>query len=330
MGLGQRGATARARLSSALALPGRGRRELGRWPLAVRCDARAGGLPPPPPPCPHKPVGLAWYSMLGSYRLLRQMAQVSVQMAQDHMATAFHFLISNRFLPLPALLLGPASSPPARCSSTCISSLSDIPPLHATQRAGTQPSPPGRRVQAAAAPKQVPHAPGARARSAGRSSGLRAWRLGQRPRCLAEAGRSTTAATLAVVASSSDPRQPGARSRLPRCEKPGSPAPGVPRLACPLLHLPQHSPVALLSSWRGRYRQIAQKSAPPAPAGQADRLKQWQHPGMRAAAARGSYQGRTCAAAAPFVLSCTPRPLRPPRNSGQHLARDRSSANRGK
>lgn len=37
--------------------------------------------------------------MLGSYRLLRQMAQVSVQMAQDHMATAFHFLISKR-LPL--------------------------------------------------------------------------------------------------------------------------------------------------------------------------------------------------------------------------------------
>lgn len=31
------------------------------------------------------PVGLAWYSMLGSYRLLRQMAQVSVQMAHDHL-----------------------------------------------------------------------------------------------------------------------------------------------------------------------------------------------------------------------------------------------------
>lgn len=33
----------------------------------------------------HPPVGLAWYSMLGSYRLLRQMAQVSVQIAQDHL-----------------------------------------------------------------------------------------------------------------------------------------------------------------------------------------------------------------------------------------------------
>ena len=34
--------------------------------------------------------------MLGSYRLLRQIAHVSVQIAQDHIATAFHFLISNR------------------------------------------------------------------------------------------------------------------------------------------------------------------------------------------------------------------------------------------
>ena len=34
--------------------------------------------------------------MLGSYRLLRQIAHVSVHIAQDHIATAFHFLISNR------------------------------------------------------------------------------------------------------------------------------------------------------------------------------------------------------------------------------------------
>lgn len=34
--------------------------------------------------------------MLGSLRLLRQMAHVSAQMSQDHIATAFHFLISNR------------------------------------------------------------------------------------------------------------------------------------------------------------------------------------------------------------------------------------------
>jgi hypothetical protein len=33
--------------------------------------------------------------MLGSYRLLRQIAHVSVQMAHDHMATALHFLTSN-------------------------------------------------------------------------------------------------------------------------------------------------------------------------------------------------------------------------------------------
>jgi hypothetical protein len=38
--------------------------------------------------------------MLGSYRLFLQMAHVSVQMAQDHMATAFHFLISKRLPPL--------------------------------------------------------------------------------------------------------------------------------------------------------------------------------------------------------------------------------------
>ncbi len=38
-----------------------------------------------------------WYSMLGSYRLFLQIAHVSVQMAHDHMATAFHFLISKRF-----------------------------------------------------------------------------------------------------------------------------------------------------------------------------------------------------------------------------------------
>lgn len=39
---------------------------------------------------------ITWYSMLGSLRLLRQMAHVSAQMSHDHMATAFHFLISNR------------------------------------------------------------------------------------------------------------------------------------------------------------------------------------------------------------------------------------------
>lgn len=57
------------------------------------------------------PVGFAWYSMLGSYRLLRQIAHVSVQIAQDHIATAFHFFISKRFPPLGplALLLVPAS-----------------------------------------------------------------------------------------------------------------------------------------------------------------------------------------------------------------------------
>ena len=34
--------------------------------------------------------GFAWYSMLGSCKLLRQIAQVSVQIDQDHTATAFH------------------------------------------------------------------------------------------------------------------------------------------------------------------------------------------------------------------------------------------------
>jgi len=36
-------------------------------------------------------VGLAWYSMEGSWRELRQIAHVSVQMDQLHTATAFHF-----------------------------------------------------------------------------------------------------------------------------------------------------------------------------------------------------------------------------------------------
>lgn len=44
-----------------------------------------------------QPVGFAWYSMLGSYKLFRQMAHVSVQIAQLHIATAFHFFISKRF-----------------------------------------------------------------------------------------------------------------------------------------------------------------------------------------------------------------------------------------
>lgn len=34
--------------------------------------------------------GFAWYSILGSCKLLRQIAQVSVQIDQDHTATAFH------------------------------------------------------------------------------------------------------------------------------------------------------------------------------------------------------------------------------------------------
>mmetsp|Transcript_9594 Transcript_9594/g.40198 ORF Transcript_9594/g.40198 Transcript_9594/m.40198 type:complete len:314 (+) Transcript_9594:222-1163(+) len=42
-------------------------------------------------------VGLAWYSMDGSCRELRQIAHVSVQMDHDHTATAFHFFTSNRF-----------------------------------------------------------------------------------------------------------------------------------------------------------------------------------------------------------------------------------------
>jgi hypothetical protein len=40
--------------------------------------------------------GLAWYSIEGSLRELRQIAHVSAQISHDHMATAFHFLISNR------------------------------------------------------------------------------------------------------------------------------------------------------------------------------------------------------------------------------------------
>ena len=51
--------------------------------LPIRTTRSKASSPPAPPL--HPPVGLAWYSMLGSYRLLRQMAHVSVQMAQDHL-----------------------------------------------------------------------------------------------------------------------------------------------------------------------------------------------------------------------------------------------------
>jgi len=40
--------------------------------------------------------GFAWYSIDGSLRELRQIAHVSAHISQDHMATAFHFLISKR------------------------------------------------------------------------------------------------------------------------------------------------------------------------------------------------------------------------------------------
>lgn len=41
-------------------------------------------------PSSHAEEGFAWYSMLGSCKLLRQMAHVSVQMDHDQTATAFH------------------------------------------------------------------------------------------------------------------------------------------------------------------------------------------------------------------------------------------------
>jgi hypothetical protein len=40
--------------------------------------------------------GLAWYSIEGSFKELRQMAHVSAQMSQDHMVTAFHSVIYSR------------------------------------------------------------------------------------------------------------------------------------------------------------------------------------------------------------------------------------------
>ena len=38
-------------------------------------------------------LGLAWYSMDGSLRELRQIAHVSAQISHDHMVTAFHSTI---------------------------------------------------------------------------------------------------------------------------------------------------------------------------------------------------------------------------------------------
>ena len=43
-----------------------------------------------PRQCSDAEDGFAWYSILGSCKLLRQIAQVSVQIDQDHTATAFH------------------------------------------------------------------------------------------------------------------------------------------------------------------------------------------------------------------------------------------------
>ncbi len=39
--------------------------------------------------------GFAWYSIEGSLSEFRHIAHVSAQMSQDHIATAFHFFISN-------------------------------------------------------------------------------------------------------------------------------------------------------------------------------------------------------------------------------------------
>jgi len=40
--------------------------------------------------------GFAWYSIDGSLSEFRQIAHVSAHISHDHIATAFHFLISNR------------------------------------------------------------------------------------------------------------------------------------------------------------------------------------------------------------------------------------------
>lgn len=46
--------------------------------------------------CHNFHANLTWYSIDGSFREFLQIAQVSAQISQDHMVTAFHFLISNR------------------------------------------------------------------------------------------------------------------------------------------------------------------------------------------------------------------------------------------
>ena len=56
-------------------------------------------------------MGLAWYSMEGSWRELRQIAHVSVQMLQLHTATAFHFCERAQ-----ARLEGRAAGGRARCA----------------------------------------------------------------------------------------------------------------------------------------------------------------------------------------------------------------------
>ena len=77
--------------------------------------------------------GLAWYSMEGSFNELRQMAQVSAQMSQDHIAQAFHFLITKRSVVAGALAAGvcdaeaAAASPATVVPRTPISTLAILP-----------------------------------------------------------------------------------------------------------------------------------------------------------------------------------------------------------
>ena len=59
-----------------------------------------------------------WYSIDGSLRLFLQIAQVSAQISQDHIATALHFLISK--CGAAGLLSATTSPPPAQAFSSAI------------------------------------------------------------------------------------------------------------------------------------------------------------------------------------------------------------------
>ena len=63
--------------------------------------------------------------MDGSFNELRQMAHVSAQISHDHMATAFHFLISNRGITESPFVFVPAAAAAGGTAVVVLSKIED-------------------------------------------------------------------------------------------------------------------------------------------------------------------------------------------------------------